>query len=249
MAFINDLTLATENHVQKYCKKVSKKYNIEYDELYEIWKEIPDPYTPSIPTKEGKAKKERVPSGKRGPSNWNIFCSKNREQVKDENPGLKAAEINKILGEMWGKLDEKEKEKYSSNSDVPQEIVHCTYILISGPRTGEQCGQKATKNGKCTRHFNIINGNNGTGKKESPKKAEERGKKERKIPIDILTLKKDKQGNIYHPDTKLAFDNDKNVIGKYNGGSVKKVRDPTDYDLEQLKIIQKYTLQVLGVET
>jgi hypothetical protein len=241
MAFIQNITTTTENHVEKYCKKIGKKYDIEYSELYDIWKGIPDLFEGSKNLKKGDSKKESSPEHlkkKRGPSGWNIFCSKNRGQIKAENPGLSAGEISKILGEMWGELDQGEKDGYSIES---VKSTNCTHILISGPRTGEQCGQKATKEGKCTRHYNIVNGND--IKKGSPIKTS------KNPPTDILRLKKDGKGNIYHPDTKLAFDNEKNVIGKYVGGDIKKIEKTTDYDLEQLKIIQKYTLQILGVDT
>jgi hypothetical protein len=196
---IKGITTATENHVQEYCKKIEKKYDIEYSELYDIWKGIPGPY--EIMETPSKKVQGKTPKGKRPPTGWNIFCSENRAQVKEENPGLSAPEITKILGEMWGELNQEEKGEYSGNVS---EISSCTHILISGFRVGEQCGQKATQGGKCTRHFNMINGTNKTSgkreKKESPKKEGKKdvikdAEKGKKI-TDILTLKKDRQGNI-----------------------------------------------------
>jgi len=112
-------------------------------------------------------------------------------------------------------------------------ISFCGYILVSGPRAGEECGIKATKGDKCTRHYKMQ-----IEKKE--KKIPRNNNK--KIPTDILVLRKDKQGNIYHPATNLAFDQDKNVIGKYHKGNIDK---NIDFDFIQLQTIQKYTLQIL----
>jgi hypothetical protein len=108
----------------------------------------------------------------------------------------------------------------------------CNHILLSGPREGEECGLKAIQDGKCSRHS-----------KNDKNTKNLKNINEKKIPLDILVLRKDKYGNIYHPATKLAFDRDKNVIGKYNDGEISK---NIEFNFDQLQIIQKYTLQVLG---
>jgi hypothetical protein len=107
----------------------------------------------------------------------------------------------------------------------------CSHILVSGPRAGEECGIKATKGDKCTRHYKMQT------------ESKEKKMPVKKIPTDILVLRKDKQGNIYHPATNLAFDQDKNVIGKYYNGNIDR---NIDFDSLQLQTIQKYTLQILN---
>ncbi|KAL7714552.1 hypothetical protein QTN25_007858 [Entamoeba marina] len=49
---------------------------------------------------------------KRPMSAYLLFAKDNRERIKDANPGIKATEILKKLGEEWKVLDEKDKKKY-----------------------------------------------------------------------------------------------------------------------------------------
>jgi len=41
-----------------------------------------------------------------------VFCSSNRNKVKDEYPNRSNAEISSILGEKWRNLSTKEKKSY-----------------------------------------------------------------------------------------------------------------------------------------
>lgn len=55
---------------------------------------------------------------------WNIFCERNKERVKAENPELKKQGIMKKLSEMYKNLDKEEREKYeaeASKSAKPQQ--------------------------------------------------------------------------------------------------------------------------------
>jgi hypothetical protein len=43
---------------------------------------------------------------KRAPSPYIVFCTEKRPEAKDSNPDASFGMLGKILGEMWGKLDE-----------------------------------------------------------------------------------------------------------------------------------------------
>ena len=50
-----------------------------------------------------------------------FFTKQERQNVVQENPNVSVTEVAKILGEMWSKLDEKEKEKYKEMASKDKE--------------------------------------------------------------------------------------------------------------------------------
>ena len=67
----------------------------------------------SSPAKKGsrKAKKsDDKPKVKRAPSAYIVFCTEKRTEAKESNPEATFGELGKILGQMWGQLDDKGKE-------------------------------------------------------------------------------------------------------------------------------------------
>lgn len=60
-----------------------------------------------------KLKKFKDPNKpKRAKTSYLYFCQEMRPTVKSKNPDLKLGGVMKELGKMWGKLSDKEKEKY-----------------------------------------------------------------------------------------------------------------------------------------
>lgn len=57
---------------------------------------------------DGKAKSDK-PKTKRTPSPYIVFCSEKRPELKAANPNASFGELGKMLGQLWGQLDEKAK--------------------------------------------------------------------------------------------------------------------------------------------
>ncbi len=55
-----------------------------------------------------KAKAEK-PKSKRTPSPYIIFCQEKRPELKAAHPNATFGEMGKMLGQMWGQMDEKAK--------------------------------------------------------------------------------------------------------------------------------------------
>ena len=82
-------------------------YNKEAARLKEIYNKEMENYIPL----DGKKIDKDKP--KKPWSNYFFFCDEKRAKLKEENPLLKATEILKELGEMWGKLSIEEKIPYN----------------------------------------------------------------------------------------------------------------------------------------
>jgi hypothetical protein len=46
---------------------------------------------------------------KRAPSPYIVFCTEKRAEVKEQNPDASFGELGKILGQLWGNMDENAK--------------------------------------------------------------------------------------------------------------------------------------------
>ncbi|SMQ47219.1 unnamed protein product [Zymoseptoria tritici ST99CH_3D7] len=70
--------------------------------------------------KGGKAdggKKKKDPNmPKRGLSAYMFFANEQRDNVREENPGIKFGEVGKLLGERWKGLNEKQKTPYEAKA-------------------------------------------------------------------------------------------------------------------------------------
>jgi HMG (high mobility group) box len=65
------------------------------------------------PVKKGARKAKSAddkPKVKRAPSAYIVFCTEKRTEAKESNPDATFGELGKILGLMWGQLDDKGKE-------------------------------------------------------------------------------------------------------------------------------------------
>ncbi|PHH73580.1 hypothetical protein CDD82_5380 [Ophiocordyceps australis] len=63
--------------------------------------------------KEGKKRGKKDPNApKRGLSAYMFFANEQRENVREENPGITFGQVGKILGERWKALNNKQREPY-----------------------------------------------------------------------------------------------------------------------------------------
>jgi hypothetical protein len=66
---------------------------------------------------ERKPKTKKDPNApKRGLSAYMFFANEQRENVRDENPGVSFGQVGKILGERWKALSEKQRAPYEAKA-------------------------------------------------------------------------------------------------------------------------------------
>ncbi|KAK3310324.1 high mobility group box domain-containing protein [Chaetomium strumarium] len=71
--------------------------------------------------KSGKVEKQRRAkkdpnAPKRGLSAYMFFANEQRENVREENPGVSFGQVGKILGERWKALSEKQRAPYEAKA-------------------------------------------------------------------------------------------------------------------------------------
>ncbi|RYO76091.1 hypothetical protein DL766_002296 [Monosporascus sp. MC13-8B] len=70
--------------------------------------------------KAGKVEKRRGKKDpnapKRGLSAYMFFANEQRENVRDENPGISFGQVGKILGERWKALNDKQRAPYEAKA-------------------------------------------------------------------------------------------------------------------------------------
>ena len=102
------LTLSYESKkslIQAICKDLGK----EDAEADLIEKYLTKPKTVKRKVDPNKPKK--------APTSYILFCNEQREAVKKANPDKKMPEILRLLGQQWGALTDKKKEKYIAMAD------------------------------------------------------------------------------------------------------------------------------------
>jgi len=78
-----------------------------------------EPTTTTRGRKSNKAvgKKKKDPNApKRGLSAYMFFANEQRENVRDENPGITFGQVGKVLGERWKALNEKQRAPYEAKA-------------------------------------------------------------------------------------------------------------------------------------
>jgi len=65
----------------------------------------------------GVEKKKKDPNApKRGLSAYMFFANEQRENVRDENPGISFGQVGKVLGERWKALNDKQRQPYEKKA-------------------------------------------------------------------------------------------------------------------------------------
>jgi hypothetical protein len=90
-----DIEKQVNKRMKIFFERVSEKCKVEVKELECVWNEV-------CGVKEKKV------------SNFQKFCKKHRQSLKEKHPDYKFGDINRELGKMWGKLSNKQKEKFSN---------------------------------------------------------------------------------------------------------------------------------------
>ena len=92
-----ELQKVVNKTIESYIKAVSEKYQLESDELHNIWNEVQGSKKQSKPRKSG----------------YINFCKVERPKLKKRNPDMTFGEQGKSLGEMWKKLSDEDKKKWN----------------------------------------------------------------------------------------------------------------------------------------
>jgi len=92
---------------------------------------------------------------KRGKAAWQMFYSDNREEVKKQNPNLRASDITKKLGEMWRQCDENTKRRYLN--DYQARKIEYDQKLAAYRAEQNQRRSKSKKNNEQTKKGNNNN--------------------------------------------------------------------------------------------
>ncbi|MCJ1357145.1 MAG: Non-histone chromosomal protein 6 [Icmadophila ericetorum] len=67
--------------------------------------------------KETSGKKKKDPNApKRGLSAYMFFANEQRDNVREENPGISFGQVGKVLGEKWKALSTKQREPYEAKA-------------------------------------------------------------------------------------------------------------------------------------
>ncbi|KAI5788403.1 Non-histone chromosomal protein 6 [Geopyxis carbonaria] len=63
------------------------------------------------------AKKKKDPNApKRGLSAYMFFANEQRDNVRNENPGIAFGQVGKVLGERWKALSDKQRQPYEAKA-------------------------------------------------------------------------------------------------------------------------------------
>jgi len=64
-------------------------------------------------------KKKKDPNApKRGLSAYMFFANEQRENVREENPGISFGQVGKVLGERWKALSKSQRDPYVAKADA-----------------------------------------------------------------------------------------------------------------------------------
>ncbi|MCJ1236568.1 Non-histone chromosomal protein 6 [Varicellaria rhodocarpa] len=69
---------------------------------------------------EGKKKKDPN-APKRGLSAYMFFANEQRDNVREDNPGISFGQVGKVLGERWKALNTKQREPYEAKAKADKE--------------------------------------------------------------------------------------------------------------------------------
>ncbi|MCJ1343415.1 Non-histone chromosomal protein 6 [Peltigera leucophlebia] len=70
----------------------------------------------------GGGKKKKDPNApKRGLSAYMFFANEQRDNVREENPGISFGEVGKVLGQRWKALNTKQREPYEAKAKTDKQ--------------------------------------------------------------------------------------------------------------------------------
>jgi arsenate reductase-like glutaredoxin family protein len=119
-ALWKELSDSEKKKYQKMQAKDKERYEKEKAEMPEG--EGDDDDQPKKKRKTGKAKKEPG-EPKKAKSAYMFFCDDERKKLKEENPDMVFAEVNKALGDRWRQLSDEDKKPYNEKFNEAKAIA------------------------------------------------------------------------------------------------------------------------------
>ncbi|MCJ1225979.1 Non-histone chromosomal protein 6 [Toensbergia leucococca] len=86
---------------------------------------------------EGKKKKDPN-APKRGLSAYMFFANEQRDNVREENPGITFGQVGKVLGERWKALTGKQREPYEAKAKTDKQRYETEKASYNGGEEEEE---------------------------------------------------------------------------------------------------------------
>jgi len=92
-------------------------------------------------TKARVEKKKKDPNApKRGLSAYMFFANEQRDNVREENPGISFGQVGKVLGERWKALNEKQRTPYEAKAAVDKKRYEDAKAVYNADAEEEESG-------------------------------------------------------------------------------------------------------------
>jgi len=112
---MKNLTGMTEALIEKFIIEVSNKFELNKDELTDMWKNLPAPDEMAPIMKKDKKRKKN----KRAPTAYQNFSNIMRSRLREENPDATFGEISTLLSKQWAGMSADEKAAHKTPPPPP----------------------------------------------------------------------------------------------------------------------------------
>lgn len=99
-------------YLDKFMETIAEKYDIQREELDDLWKETQKTKPAKKNKKNNKRKKSSVPSA------YILFSQEERPKIKQEHPDMGFVEVGRELGKRWKKASENVKAYFQDKHDL-----------------------------------------------------------------------------------------------------------------------------------
>ena len=197
-ALLSTFQANMNNAINEYASQIAIKFNINQEELVQLWNNMND--SPVKGLKKPKKVKKKS-KGKKKKSGFILYSMENRDKLKEENPEMKFTDISKLLGKNWKSLNDEEKEVFNKKAREEEPSDDISMQSITSLR--QMCKDKGYSNYSQLKKQDLVDIL--TGKKDppirkkrskSPKKKEEVVEKpalRRKVKEEIVNNKADEE--------------------------------------------------------
>ena len=197
-ALLSTFQANMNNAINEYASQIATKFNINQEELVQLWNNMND--SPVKGLKKPKKVKKKS-KGKKKKSGFILYSMENRDKLKEENPEMKFTDISKLLGKNWKSLNDEEKEVFNKKAREEEPTDDISMQSITSLR--QMCKDKGYSNYSQLKKQDLVDIL--TGKKDpptrkkrskSPKKKEEVVEKpalRRKVKEEVVDNKADEE--------------------------------------------------------
>tara|TARA_Y100000996_G_scaffold282151_1_gene222680 strand:- start:1293 stop:1946 length:654 start_codon:yes stop_codon:yes gene_type:complete len=160
-ALLSTFQANMNNAINEYASQIATKFNINQDELVQLWNNMND--SPVKGLKKPKKVKKKS-KGKKKKSGFILYSMENRDKLKAENPEMKFTDISKLLGKNWKSLTDEEKEVFNKRAREEEPSDDISMQSITTLR--KMCKEKGYSNYSQLKKQDLVDIL--TGKKDPP---------------------------------------------------------------------------------